>query len=263
MKQRVLTGVVAGALYLAFLLYGSYPFAIMAAMIAGIAFTETALMDRMKYSSGPVLIGMFFVIAIVLFPFFSDKGSFEVLFIRLLILFILVMAVMTFFSKNHFDYTQAAYLTFSALYISIPFYLLVQMRFHSLALVLFVQITIWATDSGAYFVGRSFGKHKLAPHISPNKTIEGSAGAIIVALLTAVIFQLIAPAMVFHSWFELFIAALIISVAGQMGDLVESAVKRHFNVKDSGSILPGHGGLFDRFDSLIFVLPLLYLTGII
>jgi phosphatidate cytidylyltransferase len=133
----------------------------------------------------------------------------------------------------------------------------------SLILVLFVQIIIWSTDSGAYFVGRKFGKNKLAPYISPNKTREGSIGAVLVAVLIAIIYRLIVGGAFLGTWPALIGVTLLISIFGQLGDLVESAIKRFYGVKDSGTILPGHGGLLDRFDSLIFVLPLLYVLGFI
>src|SRR5690625_4805594 len=125
-------------------------------------------------------------------------------------------------------------------------------RHVGLAYFLFVLFNIWATDSGAYFIGRSLGRRKLWPDISPNKTIGGAVGGVLSAVVIALIFQLVYPL------FSLFTAALIAVIAslfGQMGDLVESALKRHYDVKDSGQLLPGHGGVLDRFDSMIFVLP--------
>lgn len=113
----------------------------------------------------------------------------------------------------------------------------------------------WATDTGAYFTGLSFGRNKLAPDISPHKTWEGAAGGLLAAVLASALFAryLETP------MFMLLVLGGCLSAAGQVGDLVESAIKRERAVKDSGKILPGHGGILDRFDSLLFVLPLLYL----
>lgn len=123
------------------------------------------------------------------------------------------------------------------------------------------MFTIWATDTGAYFTGNAFGKRKLWPKISPNKTVAGAIGGIISAIVVAIVFQLVYP---FTMPIYLLVGvALIISVFGQIGDLVASAYKRHYNVKDSGNILPGHGGILDRFDSLLFVLPILYIVQFI
>lgn len=115
---------------------------------------------------------------------------------------------------------------------------------------------IWATDSGAYFIGKTMGKKKLWPDISPNKTVEGSIGGVICAIIVGVLFALFTD---IHAAIVTIIGiTAVLSVFGQIGDLVQSAFKRHFNVKDSGNILPGHGGILDRFDSLLFVLPLLH-----
>lgn len=260
----MITGVLAGALYLAFLLIGAVPFAVLAAVMAVIAFSELAVMNKQRSPFSPETItAACFVAVLVLRSVFPSETPFDTFFMQWLIIFALLLTGLTVVSRNRFHFEQAAYLLLSALYISFPFYLLAQMRLDSLALVLFVQITIWATDSGAYFVGRKLGRHKLAPHISPNKTIEGSLGAIVIAFVAAVLFEWIVPQPLFSSWARLIAATLIISCVGQIGDLVESAIKRHFGVKDSGNILPGHGGIFDRFDSLIFVLPVLFVAGVI
>ncbi len=119
-------------------------------------------------------------------------------------------------------------------------------------------IATFATDIGAFFVGRSLGRHKLAPTVSPNKTIEGSIGGIVAAFLTLVIYTwLIQGAFPFGRG-ELLIFSLLISITAQLGDLTESMIKRYCGVKDSGEFLPGHGGILDRLDSLIFTIPLTY-----
>jgi phosphatidate cytidylyltransferase len=115
---------------------------------------------------------------------------------------------------------------------------------------------MWATDSGAYFIGKAIGKRKLWPEISPNKTVEGSIGGVVCALVVAILFVLFSN--IHATIVSLMAITVVLSVFGQIGDLVESALKRHFNVKDSGTILPGHGGILDRFDSLLFVWPLLH-----
>lgn len=127
--------------------------------------------------------------------------------------------------------------------------------------ILFILFIIWATDTGAYFLGSALGKKKLWPKISPNKTIEGALGGIVLASIVGVIFQLIYPFNM--SMLTIIIVSIVISVVGQIGDLTASAYKRHFGVKDSGQILPGHGGILDRLDSLLFVLPLMYIIHFI
>lgn len=113
----------------------------------------------------------------------------------------------------------------------------------------------WVTDTFAYFCGRLFGKHKLIPSVSPKKTVEGAVGGVVFGALSAVIYGLVV-AKVFHvmpNYWVLLIGGLIIPVVSQIGDLVMSAIKREYDIKDFGKILPGHGGLLDRFDSSIAV----------
>lgn len=118
----------------------------------------------------------------------------------------------------------------------------------------------WVTDAGAYFIGSFFGKHKLAPAISPKKTIEGAVGGIvcsfIVSIIICLIYQRIADSSI--SIATVLIITPIFSIAGMLGDLMASYIKRNCNIKDYGNILPGHGGVLDRFDSLLITAPLFY-----
>ncbi len=118
----------------------------------------------------------------------------------------------------------------------------------------FALICTWATDSMAYFIGRSFGKRPLAPKVSPKKTVAGFIGGLLGSLLTGSIFSMVIG-------FSIAKAILIaggIGLIGQMGDLFESAMKRDAGIKDSGKLMPGHGGVLDRFDSALFTLPLTF-----
>jgi phosphatidate cytidylyltransferase len=130
----------------------------------------------------------------------------------------------------------------------------------TLLLMLPISLT-WATDTGAYFVGRSIGRHKLIPSVSPAKTIEGAIGGILVAVIAAwlyVTFLLRPVAQLTMLPIGLTIFAILVSCVAQTGDLAESLFKRNAGVKDSSRLLPGHGGILDRFDSLLFVLPAAY-----
>ncbi len=126
--------------------------------------------------------------------------------------------------------------------------------YHGAKLVLFVCFLVWAADSGAYFTGKSMGKHKMAPHVSPNKTIEGLTGGIIAALVVGWLFS---------GWFDIqftssvhmVVITLVTVVISVLGDLVESMFKRISGIKDSGNIIPGHGGVLDRIDSLTAAFP--------
>jgi phosphatidate cytidylyltransferase len=117
-------------------------------------------------------------------------------------------------------------------------------------------LIVWAGDSAAYFVGKRFGKRKLYPLISPKKTLEGSAGGLLAGVLITVLYKLL----LFHgmSWFAAIVIPIPVGITAQVGDLCESFLKRAYKVKDSGTWLPGHGGFLDRFDGVVFSLPVMY-----
>jgi len=117
-------------------------------------------------------------------------------------------------------------------------------------------ILVWVNDSFAYIVGKNLGKQKLFPSVSPKKTIEGFLGGILFACIASYFISLYTPQITYTSWL---IISIIVSTLGTLGDLVESKFKRQAQVKDSGTIMPGHGGLMDRLDSIIFAAPFIYL----
>ncbi|MDD2211443.1 MAG: phosphatidate cytidylyltransferase [Clostridia bacterium] len=127
-------------------------------------------------------------------------------------------------------------------------------------LVLYVFIVVWGTDTGAYVTGMMLGKHQLAPLLSPKKTREGLLGGLISGVLAAYIYSICIPLAVGKI---LFYMAPFVSLAGQLGDLFESSLKRFAKIKDSGRIIPGHGGILDRFDSALWAAPVTYYLLII
>jgi phosphatidate cytidylyltransferase len=121
--------------------------------------------------------------------------------------------------------------------------------------IILVFLIVWATDTAAYFGGLTTGRHKLSPTISPKKTLEGFLFGFIGALIAGVFSELVFLDL---GWPRIIVISLAACLMGQLGDLFESAIKRHCGVKDSSSILPGHGGLLDRFDSFLFAIPAVY-----
>ncbi len=126
-------------------------------------------------------------------------------------------------------------------------------------LVFLAVFTTFGSDTAAYFIGRAFGRHKLAPKISPGKTWEGAIAGLFVAVIISLIFYLDTPLQLPLDFIQLIILGLLISVFGQLGDLAESLLKRSTGVKDSGKLMPGHGGLLDRMDSVVFAGAVVYL----
>jgi phosphatidate cytidylyltransferase len=119
----------------------------------------------------------------------------------------------------------------------------------------FVFFLVWSTDTFAYLIGKGFGRNPLAPKVSPNKTVEGSVGGLLGCLIVGLIFRFWMSEV---SFLHTIILSLIVGIVGQIGDLFESSLKRSAGIKDSGTLIPGHGGILDRSDSLIFVLPIIY-----
>lgn len=124
-------------------------------------------------------------------------------------------------------------------------------------IIIAVLATIWICDSAAYFIGTATGKHKILPRVSPHKSWEGAIAGFVFSMITMVLAQIIF--INFVSIQDAVVIGFIIGTFGQAGDFVESLIKRDANVKDSSSLIPGHGGIFDRFDSLLFSAPIIYL----
>lgn len=251
MKQRILTGILAGAIFLTLIFIGSTLFVFLVYFLATISLFELLRMKKVPIFSAH---GFLSIVFLWFFLYPNDVLTLDK--IEMIFLMILLLLSFTVLTKNRLSYDDVGFVFLSTLYVGMGFHYLIEARFAGLSYLFFAIFVIWATDTGAYFVGKTMGKRKLWPLISPNKTIEGSVGGIISAVVTAIIFQMLIP--IHESFYFVIIVAVITSIFGQIGDLVESAIKRHYIVKDSGQLLPGHGGILDRFDSLLFILPILH-----
>ena len=123
-------------------------------------------------------------------------------------------------------------------------------------LVFYLLLLVWSGDTGAYYIGSLFGKHKLAPLVSPKKTLEGAAGGLVASLLASCVAKWTFLPLLGYG--DCFVLGILLATIAQLGDLCESMLKRGANVKDSGTILPGHGGILDRLDGVMFAAPVLY-----
>ncbi|WP_225744138.1 phosphatidate cytidylyltransferase [Marinilactibacillus sp. Marseille-P9653] len=260
MVQRSLTAIIALLFFVPIIWIGSWVLEAFIVLLAITALIEIHQMKGIDPISIPTGVSSLALIYIILYsrihellPELSQSGSVFALFIVLLLGLTLIIK----------DYTieDVGVSFMGILYLGTGFHSFILTRENNLHLLILSLIIIYSTDTGAYLVGRKIGKHKLAPSISPNKTVEGSIGGVVISLLISIIYLLFFPSA--YSLIVVIPLIVILSVAGQIGDLIESAIKRHFGTKDSGNILPGHGGIFDRFDSLIFVLSVIFIMGLV
>ncbi|MGC8824646.1 MAG: phosphatidate cytidylyltransferase [Bacteroidales bacterium] len=174
----------------------------------------------------------------------------------------LVSFVMELFRNKSRPFLNIAFTWLGLVYIAVPLAMLLSIAYreniyqYNFHLVLSYFILIWTYDTMAYVCGILWGKHKLFERLSPKKTWEGAIGGILFAWLAAYILSIFFKELTLYQWF---IFALLVAVFGTLGDLAESMLKRSIGVKDSGNILPGHGGLLDRFDALFLAIPAVYL----
>lgn len=262
MRTRVITAVVALAIFIPLIMYGGLPLSIAAVALGIVAMSEILIMKKMFLTSFAAIVS-YFGVAIMIVPK-SWLSWLPSNFTRLTTFFVLVVLLLlhTVLHKTRFNFEDAGVLTLGMIYIGMGFNYFIQARAVNFQTLLYAMLIVWLTDSGAYLFGRSFGRHKLAPQVSPNKTWEGSVCGTIFAVVILAIYLHFWP-VGYHSWSLMVFMTLLLSILGQFGDLVESALKRYYGVKDSGKILPGHGGILDRFDSMLLVMPALYLLGII
>lgn len=263
MKERIMWGGIALAIFLPFLCLGGLPFQLLIGLLAMIGVSELLKMRRLEIFSLEGLLAMLATFSLVVpldnyLGFLPVDASFSAY--SILVLLILAGTVL---NSSRYSFEEAVFPIAASLYVGIGFQNLVNARIAGLDKVLLALFIVWATDSGAYFIGRRFGQRKLLPAVSPNKTIEGSLGGVLSAVVIAFVFMLVdkfvyAP----HHFIVMLFLVILFSIFGQFGDLVESSIKRRYGVKDSGRLIPGHGGILDRFDSMIFVFPIMHFFGL-
>ncbi|MCF6268489.1 MAG: phosphatidate cytidylyltransferase [Melioribacteraceae bacterium] len=265
MSNRI-TRIIVALFSIPFLLglsyWGGIPFLIFILAIGLVSFYEFSAMVKNKNIFPCYFIGLISVAHIILNAYFH----FFPMEIFLLSLLPLLLIVELFRNKesaiNNISSTLLGILYmgfFSASIIGIrEFYVDTPTNYSNGGfIVISIFITLWMTDSAAYFIGSAFGKHKLFPRVSPKKSWEGAIAGFVFAIITIVVLKVVL--LTFLNWIDIITFGIIIGIFGQVGDLVESLIKRDAGVKDSSNIIPGHGGIFDRFDSLLFSAPIIFL----
>jgi phosphatidate cytidylyltransferase len=241
----VLIAITITALFL-----GGYVFAIVVGAVFGGVYREweTMVTRRPLSPIGILLIGLVAVSGIA-FTAFGPLASFAI---------IAIAAVIGFFAGGEEALWRAGGLVFVGLVI-VSALLMRGTGTIGIWAGAFLGAVVWMTDSAAFFTGRQIGGEKLAPDISPSKTWSGALGGLALGSVAGLIVWILATD---SPWWIGLIFAVAMSILGQLGDLSESAVKRHFRIKDSGDIIPGHGGLMDRLDSMTFAVLFLAIVGL-
>jgi len=251
LKKRVLSGLIGAIIALLFIYLGGLWFFLIIAALAALS-----LQEYYNFSlKGGYLFPRNFSFLTALIYFYLLYIQFPlILEISPLILFLPLCFY--FLYNGNFKLKDLTFSAWGFIYIIWFFGFFLALRFlpQGLGYTMLLFVSIWINDTAAFFTGSYLGKHKLIPRISPNKTVEGSLGGVLATSLFVLIMR---------SYFDLGIFSaltlgFLISLFGQLGDLLESALKRHLGLKDSGEIIPGHGGILDRFDSIMLAVPLFY-----
>jgi phosphatidate cytidylyltransferase len=262
MRQRVITGVFAALFFLAMLVAGSSWYALLISLLSVVAYHEFVRMNGASDWEPVSIFGyvgtLYLVVPWDAFFHIQLPPQQSVLWFLMFLYFVITVV-----SKNRTSIDKIALSFIGVVYIGVGFHYMIYTRLipDGFFWTLLLFGCIWLTDVGAYFAGWLFGRRLLWPSISPKKTIEGAIGGMLVSTLTALTFSTIQPEIL--SYKEAIQIGFIISVLGQLGDLIQSAYKRVRNIKDSGNILPGHGGILDRTDSWIIVFPFVHLLGLL
>lgn len=255
MKTRLLTSAIGLIVFFAALFSNEVIFSIAVLIVAliGIIEIHNAIgVDKKLTIIGAVLCCGIFVAAVL------DKLLVSLIIGLLIYMFLTVF----FYSKIPLNKIYMSGFLSIVLSVSFSALAIIYIEYNPLT-VLLPFVFAWITDSGAYLFGLTLGKHKLAPKLSPKKTIEGSIGGSFSCIVISVFYlwlckNCLNTPLIDDSYITMIIVSLIASVISQFGDLSLSAIKREYEIKDYGNLLPGHGGVLDRFDSMIFVIPFVY-----
>ena len=268
-KERFMSAIVLVILLVVFLLAGKLPLLLALLLLSLIAFVEMTKACKVHEDDKKVnaleLVGMLGICIyyIVVFAF----GVSTYLMLTMIITISLMMMVYVFtFPRFHANQVMAAIFAFVYAPVMLSFLYLTRTLEHGAFLVWLTFIGSWICDTSAYLVGRKIGKHKLAPVLSPKKSIEGAVGGVAGAALVAVLYAgiLVKTGQVGMEAMWMYpVICTICSLFSQVGDLAASGIKRNHALKDYGKLIPGHGGIMDRFDSVIFIAPIIYYAAVL
>ena len=268
MNNRIISAIVIAASLIIFILLSGVPFVmnLTVALIAASALYEVLIVTKYIESKSLIVISIVFAFIIPfipVIPFVPDftRTAFTLgIFAFTMVLFITLLAAYETFSLEHLSVVFLMSIIIPFFFSTLIYSRQMDAGFYNL---LYIFLCAWACDSGGYIFGRMFGRHKLTPKISPKKTVEGAFGGVAASIVTTICLCYIIDvfdANITVDYAVVVIYSLIGGIFAILGDLSASVIKRNFGVKDFGKLIPGHGGIMDRFDSVLFVAPMMYLS---
>ena len=246
MKQRIITACILMAIVIPAAIMGGKIFSLLIAIIMGLAVYE--LLKIMHLSSWNILLDII-VYLYAIYVVFIDPSMFFVSSFVIMLFAIILFTLSMFLECMNIE--KINFLLGFTTFVCIGLHCILNIRLKfGFPAILFIAIATYGSDTGAYFTGVTFGKHKLIPRLSPKKTIEGSIGGILLGTVLASLYVYFNPLDL--TLIQSVFLAFILTMTAQVGDLTFSSVKRYYKIKDFSNLLPGHGGILDRIDSLLF-----------
>jgi phosphatidate cytidylyltransferase len=260
---RTIWGIFFATVLVGAIILGSYTFASLFLILSVFALREFYSLCREAGFSPQFYPGLVAGAALFILSFFIAGQYISYKAYCYLLPVVYAIPVWELFRKKKKPLTNIAVTIFGILFVSVPFSLLNFIVFpefegaitYDYSLLIGLFVFVWASDSGAYIIGVRFGRHRLFERISPKKSWEGLFGGVVTAIIAAWLITIVFPK---YSLVFMGVMAILVVISGTFGDLVESMIKRSIGVKDSGRFMPGHGGLLDRFDSIMLASPVIY-----
>ena len=256
MKTRIISAIVMCMIVIPITIIGGLPFKILG-MILSIASMYEILKARTSKSTIPLVIRIVSYILIATFVYLGTdvySANYELIYKILIVVFLLYfIPVVLIDNTEKYSITDSLYVLGATVFLGVAYNSMILISNNSIDYLIYLFLITTVTDTFAYFTGYFIGRHKLCEKISPNKTIEGAIGGIIIGTIIPSLFYLY----IINSNINIFVLIVItfvLSLIGQIGDLFFSSIKRHYKIKDFSNLIPGHGGILDRLDSIIFVI---------